>query len=328
MNTKISVIIPIYKAEKYLRACLDSVLNQNLDSFEIIAVNDGSPDACGDILSEYSKKYSNLKVITQENAGLGGARNTGILSAKGKYLLFLDSDDTLCGGALSFLYDTAEKYDGDIVSFGINYITEANDVILTYKATPFGVKCMAPYEYLLEFANNSYACNKLYKAELFKDNNVSFPQRAWYEDLATVPKLILNCKNIVLTDKIFYNYLQRSDSIMHVSNQDRNIEMIDAVDGVINYYKSKNCFEQYFDILEYMAILHLLVLATNRVAGTDPKHVLLKKFHQYTKSNFPNFKKNKNISISLPVRRKFIYAFSKRKMYRCLYLLNKINNIR
>ena len=328
MNNKISVIIPVYNVEKYLRDCLDSVLMQDFDSFEVIAVNDGSTDSSGDILSEYEKSYSNLLIINQENMGLGGARNSGINCATGKYLLFLDSDDTIAGGALSYLYKKAEQEDGDIVCFGINYVTEQGDTVLTYKASQSESESIGADEYLEAFANNSYVWNKLYKSELFKNNEIYFPQRAWYEDLATVPKLILHSKKIVLTDKIFYNYLQRSDSIMHVANEDRNIEMIEAVDSVLEYYKKNNSYERFYNTLEYIAVLHILVLATNRVASTNPKHYLLKKFNEYVTLHFPNYRKNSTLGKCLSFRRKLIYFLSKNKLYSCLYLLNKLNKFR
>ncbi len=328
MSIEISVIIPVYNVEKYLSKCLDSVLEQDFDSFEIVAVNDGSKDSSGKILEEYAKNNEKIVLVNQENKGLGGARNTGIANAKGKYLFFLDSDDAIKPGTLSALYNDAVRNDADIVWFGMDYVLEDGKVILTRRANENGSRVVTQDECPLLYADDSYICNKLVKRKLFTENNISFPERAWYEDLKTLPKLVLEADKIVLSDKVCYNYLQRAESIMHVPNTDRNIEMIDAVEDVLLYYKKKKAFEKYYESLEYMAVLHILVLCTVRVASIDPKHKLLRKFYDFVNEQFPNFRENKKIKTNFTFRHKIIYAFSKRKMYRMIYLLNKLNNLR
>lgn len=328
MSTEISVIIPVYNVEKYLSFCLDSVLLQDFDNYEIVVVNDGSTDSCGEILKEYAENYDKIHLVTQENKGLGGARNTGIDNSQGEYLLFIDSDDSMKPHTLSRLYKDATENQVDIVWFGMDYVCENGTVISTSRANENGYRIVTQEECPLLYVNDSYAWNKLYKRELFIDNNIRFPERAWYEDLKTLPKLVLHANKILLSDKVLYNYLQRADSIMHVPNADRNIEMIDAVSDVLNYYKKQNVFDKYYEALEYMTVLHVLVLATLRVAAVNPKHKLLKKFNDFACENFPNYKNNSKIKTELSFRRKLIYELSKRKMYRALFILNKLNNLR
>ncbi len=327
MKVEISVIIPIYKAEKYLKKCLDSVLGQSFSSFEVIAVNDGSPDSCGEILKEYSALYPMLKVINQTNKGLGGARNTGIEHSQGKYLLFVDSDDSLKEDCLSYLYDMAQTNDADIVCFGMEYITENGKPVFTYKASDAGCKKITKEEYLIEAIDNPYAWNKLYKASLFKETGIIFPQRVWFEDLATLPKTVLNSKTVLLTDKVFYSYLQRSDSIMHTVNNNKNIDMITVIDGLIDYFKEKSQYERFRDVLEYAAALHIAVLSVNRVASTEPHHPLLNHFWGYIDKNFPKLYKNQYIKTRLSKKRQLLFFFSKNKMYNAINLLNKLKNI-
>ena len=117
LSPKISVIIPVYKVEQYLATCLESVLAQTFDDFEVICVNDGSPDNCGKILEDYAKKDNRIKVITQENKGLSMARNQGLKVAKGEYIFFLDSDDCMHPDLLKITYMAAKKNKADLVSF-------------------------------------------------------------------------------------------------------------------------------------------------------------------------------------------------------------------
>ena len=113
----ISVIIPVYNVEKYLNACIESVLSQSFNDYEIILVDDGSTDNSGALCDEFAAKYDSISVIHQENKGLGGARNTGIDAAKGSYILFLDSDDTIDPDCLKICYEKAEKHNCDMVAF-------------------------------------------------------------------------------------------------------------------------------------------------------------------------------------------------------------------
>lgn len=110
---KVSVIIPIYKVEKYLSRCLDSVVNQTLDDIEIVLVDDGSPDSCPEICDRYAKKDSRIKVIHKKNEGLGYARNSGMLIATGEYIAFLDSDDYVSKDMYEKVYSELKRTDAD-----------------------------------------------------------------------------------------------------------------------------------------------------------------------------------------------------------------------
>lgn len=324
----ISVIVPVYNVESYLKGCLDSVLKQDFDSFEVVAVNDGSTDGCAQILSAYAEKDARVQVVTQENQGLGGARNTGIKYATGKYVMFLDSDDSLKEGTLSELFDAIEKAQADMVCFAMDYVSEDGRVLSTLKPYTGGSAVFTQDEYPLLYADDSSVANKMFKKDLFTKNNITFPQRAWYEDLRTLPKLVLKADKMLLTDKAYYNYLQREGSIMHNPNLERNIEMVDTIQEVLNYYKQCGAFEKYYADLEYMTILHLAVLATLRVASYDPKHALLKTFHTFLEENFPNYTENKKVKTNFDWKRKLMFWFSSHKMYRMLWLLNKLNELR
>lgn len=121
---KFSIVVPVYNVEKYLKKCLDSIFEQQFEDYEVIAVDDGSTDKSNNILNEYIQKSTKLKVIHQENKGLGGARNTGIENARGEYLVFLDSDDYIDSKMLMVLNDYLEKYNLDILAFDCSKVDE------------------------------------------------------------------------------------------------------------------------------------------------------------------------------------------------------------
>ena len=117
MNTKVSIIVPIYNTEKYLYECINSILKQNLTEIEIICINDGSSDNSENIIKNFQSKDSRIKYIKQQNQGLSAARNKGILESKSKYVMFVDSDDYIIKDCVNLSFETAEKYDADIVLF-------------------------------------------------------------------------------------------------------------------------------------------------------------------------------------------------------------------
>ena len=165
---KVSVIVPVYNVEKYIRKCLDSLVNQTLENIEIIIVDDGSTDTSKDIIKEYMDKYKNIKYYQKENGGLGDARNYGLQYATGKYIAFLDSDDYIRVRTYQLMYEKAEKEDSDIVECNF-YWTYQNR-----KRKDIGEKYFGKQE-MFEKAR-VIAWNKLYRKEMLDRANVEFPK--------------------------------------------------------------------------------------------------------------------------------------------------------
>lgn len=213
---KISIIVPIYNVERYIHRCIESILNQNFCDFELILVNDGSPDQCGDICDEYALKDNRIKVIHKNNGGLSSARNAGIDIAKGKYIGFIDSDDWIEPDMYEILYQNIKKYNADISM--CKYKTEKNDLISIYN-TPLQEEVLvvnteqaiqAMVDNVL-FDLTQFACDKLYKRELFE--GIRYPEGKLYEDVATTYKLIDKCNVFVYNNSTKYHYSLNSNSI-------------------------------------------------------------------------------------------------------------------
>ena len=196
-----SIIVPVYKVEKYLPKCIDSLLNQDLaeSDYEIILVDDGSPDRCGQICDEYADKYANIRVIHQHNGGLSAARNAGIKIARGKYIQFVDSDDYLEPNVLGMLLKRMETDQLDILRFNYQNVDEAGNVF-------------NPDKYSRQFVNYSdeitdgvtflrerlgtacYACQFILKLELIKQSAL-FTDGLNYEDVEWTPRTVLKAQS-------------------------------------------------------------------------------------------------------------------------------------
>ena len=210
----ISVIIPVYRVEKYLEKCIESVLKQTYTNLQIILVDDGSPDNCGKICDEYAKKDSRIEVIHKINGGLSDARNVGINRANGRYIGFVDSDDYIKEDMYEKLINLIKEYDADIsicnlydVIDGKEYVRNKDNGIHEYSRIDI-LK-----EILLDKNIQSYAWNKLYKKELFDE--IKYPIRKKYEDIGTTFYLFETCNKIVVTSEPEYYYLKRADSLVN-----------------------------------------------------------------------------------------------------------------
>lgn len=324
---KISVVIPIYNVEKYLPECIDSVLAQDFQDYEVILVNDGSTDGSLAIAQQYEKDHAHIRLISQENKGLGGARNTGIKHAQGEYILFMDSDDRLAPDTLSATAAAAQREESDIVIFDFEYVDETGRALSIQPAMeavdgPFD---LASQKSVL-FSTPS-ACNKLFRLSLFTDHQILFPERVWFEDLRTITKLYPYARRMYYLPKPFYKYLQRSESIMHSTRVERNSEIMDALQDVLDYYKAHGYYEQYRPELEYLLIENAFVLASFRVLKQDTHHPLLKQLYDFLKANAPEYNKNPYLSTRLSKKNQIIYQLLTKKQYGLLKLMNRAQNL-
>lgn len=213
MESLISVIIPIYNVEKYLKECVDSIINQTYKNLEIILVDDGSPDNCGKICDEYADKDSRIKVIHKKNGGLSDARNAGMTISTGEYLVFVDSDDYMTADGIEYLYKLARENNAQLVIGGTEkFIDEANEIIYTSYNKNLNEEVFTKEAAIKDFFLNGCASwARIYKREVHM--NILFPIDEINEDEAIVLSVIDKCTKIMKSNKIVYNYRYRPESI-------------------------------------------------------------------------------------------------------------------
>ncbi len=224
-DVKVSVIIPVYNVENYLRACLKSVQNQTLEEFEVICIDDGSLDKSGEILEEYSKRDTRFRVYHQQNSGVSATRNRGVELANGEYIKFVDSDDTIAPQTLEKCYKMAKDEDADIVRHNsIDEIRQGPQFELIWPTTVWG---------------------GMYRTRFFKGNNIKFDTGATYgEDQAV--NLICNsrAKKIVYCSENLYNYVNNPNSLCRNSNFEKySTSHAKSVNVVYEDWKKNGYFE-------------------------------------------------------------------------------------
>ena len=234
MTPKISVIVPVYKVETYLPACLESITAQIFRDFELILVDDGSPDTCGAMCDAYAADHSNTRVLHQANAGLSEARNNAVKIARGEYVTFIDSDDFVTPDYLEYLLYLAEKNNAD-VSCG-QALSFPDGIVPTLPVVQESEQYLSAEQALSGICYGKFpifACSKLYKRELAA--KYPYPAGQLYEDTATTYKLVGAAGHMAYGNRVIYYWRQRSGSITHSAINERHFYGITAAKEQLAY---------------------------------------------------------------------------------------------
>ena len=233
-NFKVSVIVPVYNSCEYIGSTLDSIINQDFSSFELIVIDDGSTDNSLEIIKEkLSKSTISYEIIHQENAGVSSARNVGIEKATGEYLVFVDSDDYITGNHLS------ELYNGETEFSLIQFIKKDGDKMST--PDHYSKRLMSCDEFIRKELKMEIYFNfwqLMYKTSIIKDNNIRFnPDVIYGEDTEFALKALVYGKEIAVSNEVTYYYIQHSDSAIKTSEY-RRFEVVEIFEKMAEFYKS------------------------------------------------------------------------------------------
>lgn len=278
---KVSVIVPVYNVEKYLRKCLDSLVNQTFKDYEVILVNDGSTDSSQSIIDEYSKQYPFIKAFQKVNGGMSSARNLGLSKATGEYIAFVDSDDYVEIFFLEKMYMKAINTQSDVV---ICDYYALNDNEKGYVKCHMNYSADEKIEYLL---SPPMVWSKLIKKEIM--DQIRFTEGIFYEDLDICIRMLPYINKVSFVDEPLYDYyLQHSGSIM--TQKAFNNHLLDIFSVLEN---SKKLLEvDYYREIEYIYITHLLRTATLRFLEYPNTLEYLAKINNTMTKEFPNWREN------------------------------------
>lgn len=284
---KVSVIVPFYNVENYIEKCLETLVNQTLKDIEIILVNDGSKDRSIDIVKKFINEYPEKIVYLEKgNGGLSDARNFGIPHAKGEYIAFLDSDDYVEKDMYENMYELAKKEDSDMVE--CDFYWEYPDKLKKDEGTIYhGKKEMIEKVRVV-------AWNKLIKKEILEKSDVKFPKGLRYEDVEFTYKLIPFLNKVSFLKKPCVHYVQRDGSISNTQNE-RNEEIFDVLEHVIEFYKENGIYDKFKNELEYVYVRYAFCSSLLRIVKIQDENLqeqLLDKTWENVNTKFPNWKQN------------------------------------
>lgn len=324
MNNKVSVIIPVYNAEKFLKYCLNSVINQTYNNLEIILINDGSIDNSLDVCNEYTKKYKNIKLFTQKNAGVSSARNLGIKKSSGEFLAFVDSDDYVNPYFIEKLVNLITKENVDLAASGIIKVPDYNYSKIYSEYNEKTTTANGAYNMMLTDVNFfGYSCNKLYKKKIIVDNKIFFDENIHIcEDFEFNARYLQYANNITYCSEQLYYYFENVKSATNeYKYSERQASVLKAYENICKIYRNVN--HELYDLTIFNFIkhklninyrLHLNKRKSNFVIMTEEERKIIKKsrnlsiikkIYIFTSCKFPIITSKIKISIR-KLRRKFI----------------------
>lgn len=254
----VSIVVPVYNVEKYLKRCIDSLKNQTYNNIEILLVNDGSTDASLSICEKEAIGDNRIKVISQKNGGLSDARNTGINNATGEYICFVDSDDFVNEHYIQLLFENLLETNSDISVCNYMYIDENDKTWIREEKNKQEYSNIEAIKDVLSTNQDTevMAWNKLYKKELFTKNNIYFPKGKIHEDNFTTYKLFYYAKKVSLINDKLYYYYQRTDSIMGQKFNTKRLHILEAVEETKKFFEDKEV--ELSQELEYYELITLI----------------------------------------------------------------------
>lgn len=285
---EISVVVPVYKVREYLERCIDSILAQTYTSFDLILIDDGSPDDCGEICDHYKKADNRVHVIHQENQGLAEARNVGIdwalKNSDSKWITFIDSDDWIHKDYLKLLYETAIRHSVDLT---ICNCIKTSEFSIEEPPTNNDVKIFSPEDFWC-FRQYGGAWAKLYRKSHFE--NIRYPKGLLYEDIFVTYRLIFMQSEVAYIESPLYFYFLRDDSITKSQWNPRVSAQFDGIKQQLDFFKKNNYKRAYeITVISYLLRIKCNIESCEAVKSTYPKEY--KKLKRMYKINLIRFHK-------------------------------------
>lgn len=256
---KISVIVPVYNVEKYIRKCLDSIVLQNFDDFELLIINDGTKDSSGEICEEYARKYDFIRYIKRENSGLAATRNFGMSIAEGEYFYFVDSDDYIEQSTLEYMYNEAKRTNADILMCG--YFMQNKNSVSIINADSGVYNGKEINSRMVEIKSKNLidsSWNKLYRADFVRKSGVLMPENETFEDTDFNLRLLTHNPIFAISGKCFYHYVLHMGSITRNYNPQKLetikrralllSECTEGIDSYCDFYYIKSVFSAIIDM--------------------------------------------------------------------------------
>lgn len=293
MLQKVSVVVPIYKVEKYLHRCIDSILNQTYPHLEIILVDDGSPDNCGQIADDYAKRDERIKVIHKQNGGLSDARNCGMQYVTGEFTIFVDSDDWLESNMIEKMISKSHEFEAEITQAAFYYAYDDHLLFDNRCGENDDPPIVIDKESLMyELVNNkrvkNFAWGKLYKTDIIRD--IPFEKGVLFEDVFWAYKVMHRVNKYVILNQPMYYYFQRSDSIVSTYTP-RNLDFLKGLKVRHSFIEEfyPHLVDASYQLILESSLVHYTLLLANR--KKDKQGLCRREIQLYIKNNYAELKR-------------------------------------
>lgn len=289
----ITIVVPVYNSEKYISRCLDSILRQNMDNYDLLLINDGSTDRSKEIIEDYEKKYDNIKVINQSNHGVSYTRNYAIKNVKTKYIMFIDNDDYIDKDYVKTLYNTIESSDYDMVFSGYRRTNVKGEVTVEIK--------LIDSEWSKFVVFTPWA--KIFKTDFLRDNNIYFLENNIGEDTYLCLLSVLTSNNMKVIDYVGYNWFINDESVSNTSQTNINkVNVYKLLNSCYDEIIKRNLLDKNYEIIQahFTRYSYWFIIYATFNSSFFTIRREYKKLFKWLSERFPNYKKSNFFTMKKP----------------------------
>lgn len=288
---RFSIIIPVYNVEKYIRRCMESVMHQSFEDYEVIVVDDESPDHSMDIVREFAREQPDkIRMIHQKNTRQGGARNHGVQYARGEYLIFVDSDDYVHTDMLKIVDERLREMACDILVFGHQTVTEAGEPVSELCFDGLSPGIYVPAEDKRVIMQSCAPWKKAFRREFYQESGFRFPEKLLYED-TTTRFLFAKAQSIRICEDRLYYYVQSSNSSMRQKLTEKMLDILPVADMVREQFAHAGLYETFREPLE-ICLIYSIVHILEIINASDPQNPMQIPLADYIAVHFPDYASN------------------------------------
>ena len=320
---RFSIIIPVYNVEKYIRKCMDSVMNQTFREYEVIVVNDETPDNSMAIVQEYVDAFpGQIQVIHQKNTRQGGARNNGVSKARGEYLLFVDSDDYVARNMLESVDAKLQENPCDILVFRHVPVSPEGKLLGEPEYCALEPGCYVPERDKNVVLIPTGPVNKAFRREFYVNTHVQFPEKLLYEDAVTRVFYAM-ASSIMVCEDVLYYYVQSADSSIRRKISEKMLDILTVTDITLQEFRQRGLYEAFRDPLD-CALIYGILYILDSINSASPNHPLQIDMAQYLKRNFPAYADNPYVGSTLATALDLLMAHNFRRYHYRILLCGQI----
>ena len=320
---RFSIIVPVYNVEKYIDKCMYTLTHQTFDDYEVIVVNDETPDNSMQIVEKYAQAFpGKIRMFHQKNTRQGGARNNGVAQAKGEYIMFVDSDDYVAINMLETVNDRLTATPSDILVFRYAPVSEKGELLpeVRHNAIEPGVYHPRQDKTILLLATGPV--NKVFRREFYVNAGVQFPEKLLYEDGVTRVFYAM-AQTIEVCDDVLYYYVQSESSSMRREISEKMLDILPVTDIALQEFKKRGLYEDFREVLDCSLIYGILTIL-DYINDIQMDHPIQKPMAVYIADHFPNYRNNPYFSGTLCKALDYIVAYDFKKYHYRIRVAGKI----
>ena len=320
---RFSIIIPVYNVEQYIDKCMYTMMHQTFDDYEVIVVNDETPDNSMQIVQKYADAFpGKIQVIHQKNTRQGGARNNGVTKAKGEYILFVDSDDYVSLNMLETVNTRLTANPSDILVFQYAPVSEQGELLSEVRHNAIEPGVYYPKQDKTILLLPTGPVNKAFRREFYVNAGVQFPEKLLYED-SVIRVFYAMAETIEVCDDVLYYYVQSKSSSMRREISEKMLDILPATDIALQEFQKQGLYEVFREVLDCSLIYGILNIL-DYINDIRMDHPLQKPMAAYIADHFPNYRNNPYISATLCKALDYIVAYDFRKYHYRIRVAGKI----